>query len=88
MTSILIGLFQKKSKQVVGVEDIEFPRVLKKQKLWKFQGSIKKEVKLPGVFKKNSREISVGLDFDLGISRVSHNFAEFPRVKAFFLRDF
>ena len=36
----IIALFQKKSKQ--GVED-----------MWKFQGSFKKEVEFPGVFKKN-----------------------------------
>ena len=29
----------------------------------KFQGSIKKEVEIPGVFKKNSCRISMGLGF-------------------------
>ena len=33
----------------------------------KFQGSIKKEVEFPGVFKKNSCRISVGLGFSFGL---------------------
>ena len=44
-----------------GVEDMEFPGVLKR--MWKLQGSIKKEAKFPGVFKKNSCRISLGPDF-------------------------
>ena len=34
--------------------DMEFPRVLKKNRMWKFQGSPKEEVEFPGVIKKNS----------------------------------
>ena len=44
-------LFQKILKQ--GVDDMEFPEVLKKA--WKFQGSIKNAVEFPGgVFKKKN----------------------------------
>ena len=60
----ILGLFQNKSKQGGGgggVEDREFPGVLKR--MWKLQGSIKKEAKFPGVFKKNSCGISLGPDF-------------------------
>ena len=31
-------------------EDMEFPGVLKKEHMWKFQGLIKKELKFPGLF--------------------------------------
>ena len=48
MTSILIGLFQKKSKQVGGVDDVEF------------SGKLKKTVEVPGVNQKRS-EISSGV---------------------------
>ena len=47
-----IGLFQKKI-QIEGV----------KYSMWKFQGSIKKEVEFPGVFKKKLSGIFMGLGF-------------------------
>ena len=31
-------------------EDMEFPGVLKKEHMWKFQGLIKKELEFPGLF--------------------------------------
>ena len=43
------------------------PEVLRKIEMGKFQGSIKKEVEFPGVFKKNSCRISVGLGFSFGL---------------------
>ena len=45
------GLFQK-NIQTGGVEDLEFPGVLKKKHV-ESPGSIKKEVEIPGVFKKS-----------------------------------
>ena len=36
-----------------GVEDMEFPRVMKKT-MWKLQRSIKREVEFPGMIKKKS----------------------------------
>ena len=58
--------------------------------MWKFQGSIKKDVELPGVFTKKLCGISMAwvLVFDLGISTkgVSHNFSGFAEIKACFLR--
>ena len=55
--------------------------------MWKFLGSIKKEAEFPGVLKENScgLEFPWVLLFDLGISKVSHNFAEILGVKACFL---
>ena len=51
----------------------------------KFQGSIKKEVEIPGVFKKNSCRISMGLGFwPWNFQEVSHKFAEFLVTKACF----
>ena len=48
--------------------------------MWKFQGSIKKEVEFLGVYKKKLCNFhDQVLVLDLG---VSHNFAEFPWVKA------
>ena len=52
MTSILIGLFQKKSKQVGGVDDVEF------------SGVLKKTVEVPGVNQKRS-EISSGVQKEI-----------------------
>ena len=52
MTSILIGLFQKKSKQVGGVDDVEF------------SGVLKKTVEVPGVSQKRS-EISSGVQKEI-----------------------
>ena len=58
--------------------------------MWKFQGSIKKEVEFQGVLKKSSCGISFkGLDFwAWNFQGVSHNFAEFPEVKACFIQIF
>ena len=59
--------------------------------MWKFQESIKKEVEILGVFtKKTNAEFPWVLFFDFGISKekVSHKFAEFSGLKAFFLQDF
>ena len=83
-------LFQKKSKQQTvggGVEYMEIPGAEHD----KLQGSItiKKELKFSGVFKKKSCGISIGLGFrPWNFPEVSHNFAEFPGVKACFLRNF
>ena len=49
--------------------------------MWKFHGSIKKEVEIPRVRKKNHVEFLWALVFYLGISKgVPHNSAEFPGV--------
>ena len=48
--TIYIGLFQKKKNR--WVEDMKFPGLLKS--MWKFQGSIKKEMEFPVVFKKKT----------------------------------
>ena len=55
-----------------------------------FQGSIKKEVEFQGVLKKSSCGISnKGLDFwAWNFQGLSHNFAEFPGVKACFIQIF
>ena len=47
--------------QTVTIEDIKFLGVLKS--MWKFQGSIEKEVGISGVFKQSSYGISMGLCF-------------------------
>ena len=73
-----------RKNQTGGVEDMEFPGVLKT-----FLGSIKKEVKFPGVLKKNSSGISMGLGFwSWNFQGVSHNFAEIPWAKVCFLLNF
>ena len=54
-------MIYSRKKQLGGVQDIEFPGV--KNRMWKFQVSIKKEVEFPGVFKKTSCGISMGLGF-------------------------
>ena len=52
--------------------------------MWKFQGSIKKEVQYPGVFTKTHVEFQWVLVLNLGIHQaVSHNFAEFTGVTAY-----
>ena len=57
--------------------------------MWKFWGSIKKEVEFPGVFKKNPSGISMDLGFWCwNFESVSHSFAEFPGVKACFCWNF
>ena len=50
----------EKSKQAGGVEDMEFPGIPIDERI---HGSIKKEVKFPVVFKKNSCGSSMGLGF-------------------------
>ena len=54
------------------------------------RGQLKKKWYFQGVFKKNSYGISLGLCFwpCWNFQRVSHNFAEFPGVKACFLWNF
>ena len=63
------------------VEDMEFPGVLKKEQMWKFLGLIKKEVEFPGLFMQNFHEFWF---LTWNFQGLSHNFAEFPGVKAFF----
>ena len=78
----ILGLFQNKPEQGGWGQGVF--RVLKR--MWKFQGSIKKEVKFPGVFKKNSCGIFLGPGFwNWNFQVVSRNFAEYPWVKACFL---
>ena len=62
---------------------MEFPVVLKKN-MWKFQESIKKEVEFPGVYKKNLISMCLGF-WPWNFEGVSHNFTEFPEMKACFL---
>ena len=61
----LLGFSRKKPNW--GIENMEFPGLLKKahreESMQKFQGSIKKEVKCPGMIKKKSSEIYMGLGF-------------------------
>ena len=47
------GLFQKKSKQGQGLRTWDFQGYWRRN-MWKFQGSIKREVKFLGVYKKKS----------------------------------
>ena len=56
---ILNGLFQKKLEQ--GVEDMEYPVVLKKG--LKNVSQLKNVVEFPGLFKKKSYGISMDLGF-------------------------
>ena len=52
--------------------------------MWKFQGSVKKEVEFPGVFTKKLIEFPWVLVFDLDRifhQGMSHNFGEFAGVK-------
>ena len=80
---MLNGLFHKKSKHG-GLRTCNFHGYWGKN-MWKFQGSIKKEVKFPGVIKKKSCGISIGLGFwPWNPQGVSHNFAESPGVENFF----
>ena len=57
--------------------------------MWKFQGSIKKEVELPEVFMKNLRNFheSFFLTVEFFPTRVSNNFIELAGVKACFLKS-
>ena len=55
----LIWLFQKKI-QTWGLRTCNFKGYSRKSM---FQGSIKKEVEFPGLFKENSRGVSIGLGF-------------------------
>ena len=66
-----------------GGEDIEFPQRNWRKIMWKFQGSIKKEVEFPGMFKNNSYGIS--MDFlTLEIPRSVTDLAVFPVWKLVF----
>ena len=57
--------------------------------MWKFQGSIKKEVEFPEVFMKNLRNFheSFFLTVEFFPTRVSNNFIELAGVKACFLKS-
>ena len=44
----VLGHYRKQNKQGEA-EDMEFPGVLKKEHMWKFQGLIKKELEFPGL---------------------------------------
>ena len=71
-----------------GDEDMEFPGVLKKEHV-KIPGVNLKRLEFPGVIKKKSCRISMGLGFwRWNFQVVSHNFADFPRVKLCFLQNF
>ena len=65
-------------------DDMEFPGVLKKEHV-EIPGQLKKKWNFRGSSRKNYVEFPRVLDFDLRISRVSHNFAEYPGVKACFV---
>ena len=86
--SSCIGLFQKK-KKTRGLRTWNFQGYWRKS-MWKFQELIKKEVEFLGVYKKeNWCGISMGLGiWPWNIQGVSHNFAEFPGMKACFLQNF
>ena len=65
-----------------GRGDMEFPGVLKKEHV-EIPGQLKKEVEFPGVFIKKLCGISKGLGFwPWNFQKVSHNFTEYPGVKA------
>ena len=54
--------------------------------MWKFQESVKREVEIPGVFKKNSRGISIDLGFWLwNFQGASYNSSEFPGGDGFYV---
>ena len=81
------GLYQKKSKQWRELRTWNFQGYWRKS-MQKFQGSIKKEVEFPGVYKIN-RVFSMALGFwPWNFQGVSHNSVEFPGVKACFLWNF
>ena len=81
-----MGYSRKIEMELYGVsKDIE--------KKWKFQGLIKKEVELPGEFKKKSCGISMSLGFwPWNFQSLSHNFAEllqdFQECKSLFSLEF
>ena len=64
-------------------------RGIKERTCGGFRGQLKKEVKFPGVLKKNWCTISMGPGFwPWNFQEVPHNFAEFPGVKVCFLWKF
>ena len=74
--TIYIGLFQKKKNR--WVEDMKFPGLLKS--MWKFQGSIKKEMEFPVVFKKKTCGISMGLHCFWPMNLQGVPFTKFCRI--------
>ena len=57
--------------------------------MWKFQGSVKKEVEILGVFKKKTNaEFPWVLVFDFGISKECHTNCRVSRGKSFFSPEF
>ena len=63
--------YSRKNPKMRGVEDMEFPGGTEERVCGNSKGQLK-EVEIPGVFKKNSSGISMGLGFDLGISKGCH----------------
>ena len=68
MTKFWNGLFQKKSKKEGGGWGDGISTGYLKNRMGKFQWSIKKEKESPGIIKKNSCGISMGFIFGLGNS--------------------
>ena len=66
-----------------GGENIEFPQRYWRKIMWKFQGSIKKEVEFPGLFKNNSYGISMEF-LTLEFPRSVTDLAEFSGWKLVF----
>ena len=83
---IYTHLFQKKSKQVGGVEDLEFPGVLKRKKnCGNSSGQLKKKWNFQGCSRKTHVKFPWVLIFDLGISKECHTILQnFQGWKLFF----
>ena len=84
-----LALGYSRKKKTRGLRTWNFQGYWRKS-MWKFQELIKKEVEFLGVYKKeNWCGISMGLGiWPWNIQGVSHNFAEFPGMKACFLQNF
>ena len=80
------GLFQKKSKQGGGVEDIHgISRDLEEKTCGNFRGQLKKKCKFQGCSRKTNAKFPWVLVFDFGISRGCHtNLQNFQGQKLFF----
>ena len=84
--AIAIELFQKNSKQEGGLRTWNFLGLYWKNIMWKFQGSIKKELEFPGVIK---AVLVFGPGSCKGCNTILWNFSrgetsfclEFPRMK-------
>ena len=77
------GLFQKISKQGRGLRTWNFQRYWRKN-IWKFQGSIKKEVEFPGVYKKKSCNFYGSLILTLEFPRGVAQFCKISRSESLF----